>query len=268
MGVRRTVTPSRPLPVRLALTGLTVSAIAFLVLPMLGLVSRSPWGRALELLGGPAGRSALLTSAIVSSSAVALSLLFGAPLAWLLARRHFPGRNVLRAIVTLPLVLPPVVAGVGMLAAFGHRGLLGTTLTWLGIQLPFTTAGAILAATFVSAPLLISSLEAGLAQLEKRYEEVAATLGARRVFTLVRVTLPALRPALIAGIATCWARALGEFGATIAFAGNLRGVTQTIPLAIYELLQVNPEEAFLLGCLLLIVALALFAVLGLRLPAR
>ena len=229
-----------------------------LIVPLLALVGESPWSALPELWAGGVAARALGLSLLVSAAAVALSLGVGAPLAWLLARKRFRGRRLLRSLVTLPMVLPPVVAGVALLAAFGPTGPLGIGLARLGIELPFTTAAAVLAASFVSAPLLITSLEGGLNQLDRRYEQVSAALGASRVQTLWRVVLPLLRPALLGGLALCWARALGEFGATIAFAGNLRGVTQTAPLAIYELLQTRPDQAFLLGALLMAGAFGIF----------
>jgi molybdate transport system permease protein len=226
-------------------------ALAFFLLPLLGLVARSPWTATAELVGSPAVRSALWLSLLVATSATAAALAFGFPLAWLLARTAFPGRALVRTLVMIPMVLPPVVGGVALLAAFGRRGLLGQALTPLGISLPFSTLAAVLAACFVAAPFLVTTLEAGLAQLDRRHEQVAATLGASRLRILWTVVLPALRPSLAAGLALCWARALGEFGATITFAGNLPGRTQTLTLAIYETLQTRPADAFLLGCLLL-----------------
>ncbi len=160
------------------------------------------------------------------------------------------------------MVMPPVVAGVGLLAAFGERGLLGGALSLVGISVPFTTLAAVIAAAFVAAPFLITTLETGIAQTERRFEDVAATLGASRWRTFHSVLLPAIRPSLLAGIALCWARALGEFGATITFAGNLEGRTQTVPLAIYQILQTRPEQAFLLGAVLLLISLLVLA--GLR----
>ena len=247
---------------RAALWAAALASLALLLLPVVGLVVESPWSETAQLLASPRVQSALLLSLVVSAGAVALSLVTGFPLAWLLARRPFPGRGLLRTLVSLPLVMPPVVAGVALLAAFGERGLLGGAFTALGIRVPFTTLAAVLAAAFVSAPFLITTLEAGIAQTERRLEDVAATLGASRVRIFATVLLPAIRPSLLAGTALCWARALGEFGATITFAGNLEGRTQTVPLAVYQLLHTHPEQAFLLGALLLLISLLLLA--GLR----
>ena len=195
-------------------------------------------------------------------------LTFSIPIAWLLARARFRGRGLLRTLITLPMVMPPVVAGVGLLAAFGRHGLLGDALHFFGVTLPFTTLAAVIAATFVSAPFLVTTLEAGLAQSQRRYEDVAATLGASRWRIFVSVVLPAIRPSLLAGIALCWARALGEFGATITFAGNLPARTQTVPLAIYQTLHTRPSEAFLMAMLLLIVSLCVLALVRVRGGAR
>ncbi len=233
---------------------LVVTALAaglFFALPVLGLLTRAPWHEVAALLESRAAVQAFWLSAAVSLGATGASLLLAGPLAWVLARTRMPGRRGLRALVGLPLVLPPVVAGVALLAAFGRRGLLGGAFDLLGVQVPFTTAAAVLAATFVAAPLLATTLESALAQTDPRLERVAATLGASRLRIAWTVLLPALRPALIGGLALCWARALGEFGATITFAGNLRGRTQTLPLAIYETLQTDPDRAFLLACALL-----------------
>ncbi len=245
----------------LILGGLALLSLALFVLPLIGLVVRSPWADAPALLSSRTVQRALWLSLGVSGCAVVLSLSFGFPLAWLLARSRLPGKSLLRILVTLPMVLPPVVAGVGLLAAFGRWGLLGGTLAAFGVTLPFTTAAAVLAATFVSAPFLITTLEAGLHQVEPRLEEVATSLGASRWRVFWTVLLPLIRPSLLAGVALCWARALGEFGATITFAGNLEGRTQTLPLAIYQLLQTRPEQAILLGALLLLVSLLVLAVL-------
>lgn len=254
----------------LQLLGLYAAAtlgLALTLVPLLGLSIRAPWASTLELLQMPSVRSAIGLSFAVSGAATLLSLLLGFPLAWLLARVSIPGKRWLRTLLTLPLVLPPVVAGVALLAAFGRYGLLGGSLDAVGIRLPFTTLAAILAATFVSAPLLITSLESALLQAELRLEQVAASLGASPWHSFWTVLMPSIRPALLAGLALCWARALGEFGATITFAGNLEGRTQTLPLAIYQLLQSRPEAALLLGALLLVVSVLVLASLRGHRPA-
>ncbi|HEY6566543.1 MAG TPA: molybdate ABC transporter permease subunit, partial [Actinomycetota bacterium] len=180
----------------------------------------------------------------------------GVPLAWILARSNMPGRSILRAVVVLPVVLPPVVGGIGLLQALGREGVVGRWLyESVGIQLTFTIWGAIVATTFVSMPLVVLATEAGLRSLDPRYERAAATLGASSWYTMRRVTLPMLAPAVAAGAVLCWARALGEFGATITFAGNLAGRTQTLPLAVYEARQTDPGGAIFLSLLLVVLSL-------------
>ena len=257
----------------IALIAAAATSVALFLLPLLGLFASAPWAETAELLGEARVRQALLLSLGVSTGAVLVSLLLGFPLAWILARREFPGRRALRILMTLPMVMPPVVAGVALLAAFSSRGvallaafssrgLLGPALSGLGVTIPFTTLAAVIAAAFVSAPFLITTLEAGISQVDERLEDVARTLGASRWLAFRTVLLPAIRPSLLAGIALCWARALGEFGATITFAGNLEGHTQTVPLAIYQILQTHPERAFLLGSVLLLASL--LVLVGLR----
>ena len=234
-----------------------VLAVGFIAIPLVGLLNQTPWRHLPAELTTPLVREALRLSLVCSLGAVAVSLLLGVPLAFLLARVEFPGRNFIRALTTLSMVLPPVVGGVALLLAFGRRGLVGQ---WLdrafGITLPFTTAGAILAEAFVAMPFLVISTEAGLRAMDRRYEDAAATLGAGRWTTFRRVTLPLIAPSLGAGIALCWARALGEFGATITFAGNLPGVTQTMPLAVYLALETDLQAAIALSLVLLVVSLA------------
>ncbi len=241
---------------------LALLGLALFVLPLLGLLARAPLAELPELLTREVVVAALGLSLVVSLAALGLALLIGFPIAWLLARFEFPGRRLVRALVTLPMVLPPVVAGVALLSVFGRRGLLGPLLSSLGIELAFTTAGAILAATFVAAPFLIITLEAALERVDRRLEDAAATLGATRLRILWTVTLPAIRPSLLAGLALCWARALGEFGATITFAGNYPGRTQTMPLAVYEAMQSDPDGALAISLVLLVVSLGLL--FGLR----
>jgi molybdate transport system permease protein len=251
--------PDGGIPVTMkVLAGLAVAGIA---LPLIALIARAPWS-AIGGLADPGPRTALIVSLEVSLGAAALALIFGLPVAVVLARSSFPGRSAVRSLALLPLVLPPVVAGVGLLAAFGRHGLLGRALSSIGIRLPFTTAGAILASAFVATPLLILTVEAGLRALDARQLEAAETLGASRWYAFRRVTLPALRPAIAAGVIVAWARALGEFGATITFAGNYRGRTQTLPLAVFEALQTNTGSAILMS--LLLVAVSLVALVALR----
>jgi molybdate transport system permease protein len=240
-----------------------VLAVGFLAIPLLGLLGQTPWRNLAAELATPKVQTALRLSLVCSLGAVAISVLVGVPLAFLLARVEFPGRNLVRALTTLPMVLPPVVGGVALLLAFGRRGLAGQ---WLdrafGITLPFTTAGAILAEAFVAMPFLVITTEAGLRAMDRRFEDAATTLGAGRWTTFRRVTLPLIAPSLGAGIALCWARALGEFGATITFAGNLPGTTQTMPLAVYLALENDLQAAIALSLVLLVVSLAVL--IGLR----
>ncbi len=236
---------------------------AFFIVPLVGLAVRSPWRDAFTALTAPETLEALELSLVASLSATVVALVLGVPLAWVYARAEFPGRDLLRALTTLPLVLPPVVGGIALLLAFGRRGLVGSWLdTTFGITFPFTTAGVVMAETFVAMPLLILTVEAGLRSMDRRYEDAARTLGASRWRVFTRVTLPLIRPSLFAGAVLCWARALGEFGATIIFAGNFPGVTQTMPLAVYQLLETNQEASFILSLVLLIVSLVVLV--GLR----
>jgi molybdate transport system permease protein len=241
---------------------------AFVALPPLGLLFRAPWGSAWATLRAPASTEALRVSLVVSLAATVLAFVLGVPLAWVLARSDLPGRTLVRVVVVLPLVLPPVVAGIGLLAALGRRGLVGRSLETLGVSVPFTTAAAVLAAAFVSLPLLVLAVEAGIRSLDPRLERAALAMGASPAYVLRRVTLPMLLPQLAAGLVLAWARALGEFGATITFAGNLRGVTQTLPLAVFEQGQTDPGAAIVLSLLLVAISLTvLIALRGRFLPA-
>ena len=241
---------------------LAAVAVAFVVLPVVGLAVRAPWAEAGRRLSSPESLEAIGLSLAVATAATSVALLLGVPLAVVLARMSFPGRGVLRGAVVLPVVLPPVVAGVGLLTALGRRGLLGPALEAAGVTLPFSTAGAVVAAAFVAMPFLVLALEAGLRQVDERLESAAASMGASGWFVLRRVTLPLVAPQLAAGLVLTWARALGEFGATLMFAGNLQGVTQTLPLAVFEVSQTDPQGAILLS--LLLVALSLLALVALR----
>jgi molybdate transport system permease protein len=236
-------------------------AVAFVVLPVIGLAVRAPWAEAGRRLSSPQSLEAIGLSLAVATAATSVALLLGVPLAVVLARTSIPGRGVLRGAVVLPVVLPPVVAGVGLLTALGRRGLLGPALEAAGVSLPFSTAGAVVAAAFVAMPFLVLALEAGLRQVDERLESAAASMGASGWYVLRRVTLPLVAPQLAAGLVLTWARALGEFGATLMFAGNLRGVTQTLPLAVFEVSQTDPQGAILLS--LLLVALSLLALVAL-----
>ncbi len=259
---RGSISPRRgPVPVPLLVPALV--GLAFLVLPLVALLVRAPWSSLPDQLTSPEVWQALRLSLLCATAATVVSLVLGVPLAWLLARVEFRGRGFVRALVTLPLVLPPVVGGVALLMALGRNGVVGQWLeSWFGISLPFTTAGVVVAEAFVAMPFLVISVEGTLRAADPRYEEAATTLGASRFTAFRRVTLPLIAPGIAAGAVLAWARALGEFGATITFAGNFPGRTQTMPLAVYLALQSDPEAAIALSLVLLTVSVAVLA--GLR----
>ncbi|WP_205711931.1 molybdate ABC transporter permease subunit, partial [Euzebya tangerina] len=237
------------------LSGLAILGLALFMIPLVGLIVAAPLERLPDLLRQPQLLAATRLSLVTSTLSLVIATVLGVPLAWLFARRDFPGKAILRAVAVLPMVLPPVVGGVALLLAFGRNGLLGSPLERAtGVTLPFTTAGAVLAATFVAMPFLVVTVEAGLRQADRRVEQAAETLGASRWTIYRRITLPQIAPALAAGMALAWARALGEFGATITFAGNFEGRTQTMPLAVFQLLQSDPGGAYLLSLVLLLVS--------------
>jgi molybdate transport system permease protein len=237
-------------------------AVLFLLAPLAGLLVRAPWRGLGRLLADRYVAEALRLSLLSATLATVVAVLLGVPLAYVLARGRTPGLRLLRAVVTLPLVLPPVVGGVALLLAFGRRGLLGRWLYALtGLSLPFSTAGVVVAETFVAMPFLVVAVEGALRSADPGLEEAAETLGATRLAVLWRVTLPLVAPSVAAGAVLCWARALGEFGATITFAGSLPGTTQTMPLAVYQALQTDPEAAIALSLVLLVVSVAVLAAL-------
>ena len=236
--------------------------LAVFLVPFLGLLSRTPWLDLSGLLAGEVVTDALRLSLVTSLAATALAAVLGIPLAWMLARVEFPGRSLARGLVTLPLVLPPVVGGAALLFALGRRGLIGEPLNQAtGLLLPFSTWGVIIANTFVAMPFLVVTVEGGLRNLDERYEGAAATLGAGRWTVLRRVTLPMIAPSLIAGLVLTWARALGEFGATITFAGNLQGRTQTLPLAVFVALESDRDTAVALSLVMVVVSLIVLVAL-------
>jgi len=240
-----------------------IVGVLFLVLPLAALLIRAPWAALPRVLTQDATLAALRLSLVAATAATVLSLAIGVPLAWVLARVRLPGIGLLRAVVTLPLVLPPVVGGVALLLALGRRGIAGRYLdSWFGVTLPFTTAGVVVAETFVAMPFLVVTVEGALRSASRGLEEAAATLGAGRITTFRRVTVPLMLPSLVAGSVLCWARALGEFGATITFAGNFPGRTQTMPLAVYLALESDPSAAIALSLVLLAVCVAVLVTLG------
>ena len=245
-----------------AVVAVAAVTVAFLAIPLVGLITKASWSTLWSDLTSPVAVDALKLSLVCSLWATGLSLVLGLPLAWVLARTSFPGRNLVRALTILPMVLPPVVGGVALLLAFGRDGLVGRPLfAAFGIQFTFSTAGAVLAETFVAMPFLIITVEAALRSMDGRYEEAAATLGATRWTTFRRVTLPMISPSLVAGSALTWARALGEFGATITFAGDIQGRTQTLPLAVYLALQENEHVAVALSLALLAISIVVLVAL-------
>src|SRR5689334_13714690 len=248
-----------PLPLLLP----AMAGLAFLVLPLAGLIVRAPWTTLGQRLTEPGALTALRLSVQTATIATGVCLALGVPLAWLLARVEFPGRRIVRALVTVPLVLPPVVGGLALLLVFGRRGLVGAWLDRaLGITLPFTTTGVVVAEAFVAMPFLVIAVEGALRGADTRYEEASATLGAGRWTTFRRVTLPLVAPGVAAGAVLCWARALGEFGAPITFAGNLPGITQTMPLAVYQTLEGGDlDGAIVLSLMLLVVSVTILATL-------
>ncbi len=250
--------------------GLNVLAavcVAFIGLPVVGLAARAPWSD-LGVMWSPGARTALRLSLVVAAGSVIVALVLGVPAALVLARARFPGSSLARGVVLLPMVLPPVVGGVGLLMALGRRGILGGPLSAIGVELPFTTGAAVLAAAFVSTPLLILAVEAGVRSLDPRLEQAAAAMGASRWYVLRRVTFPLLRPQIVAGCVLVAARSLGEFGATITFAGNISGETQTLPLSVFRTLQTDPGGAILQSLVLVALSLAAMIALRGRLSAR
>jgi molybdate transport system permease protein len=238
---------------------------ALFVLPLAGLLLKMPWDQLVILLEAPEARTALWLSLLCSLSATALCVLLGVPLAWVQQRTRMPGRALLRAVTTLPVVLPPVAGGVALLYAFGSRGLVGSWLhDTLGIQLTFSTAGVVIAETFVAMPFLVLTMNGALQSADPRLEEAARTFGASRWTVFWRVTMPMVRPSLIAGTVLSWARALGEFGATITFAGNFPGRTQTMPLAVYLALETDPDAAVALSLVLVVISLIILVSLRRR----
>ena len=226
----------------------------FVVLPLLAMLTRVEWSQFPALVTSESSRAALLLSLRTSTASTVLCVLFGVPMAVVLARTEFRGQSVLRSLVLLPLVLPPVVGGIALLYTFGRRGLLGESIEVLGLQVAFSTTAVVLAQTFVALPFLVVSLEGALRTGGQRYEEVAATLGARPSTVFARVTLPLVLPGLASGAVLAFARALGEFGATITFAGSLQGVTRTLPLEIYLQRETDPDAAVALALVLVVVA--------------
>jgi molybdate transport system permease protein len=241
-------------PVPLLVGLLAAIFFLFLAVPLVSLLLREPPTRLWSAIVQPEIFAALQLSIVTTLISTLLAVLFGLPVAYILARVRFPGRKVLETVVVLPTVLPPVVAGVALLLTFGRLGLVGRYLSTLGIAIPFTTIAVVMAQTFISAPFFIMNAKAGLEQLDRRYELAAYTLRASPFYTFRRVVFPLIRPALLSGVGLAWARALGEFGATITFAGNFPGVTQTLPIAVYIAGESDLETAVAISVVLLAVS--------------
>nr|WP_217271226.1 ABC transporter permease [Frigoribacterium sp. VKM Ac-2836] len=229
------------------------------MLPLVAMVSRVDWAEFGPLVTSRSSVAALWLSLRTSVAATLICVVLGVPMAVVLARTEFWGQKVLRSLVLLPLVLPPVVGGIALLYTFGRRGLLGQTLDAFGVTIAFSTTAVVLAQTFVALPFLVLSLEGALRTVGTRYEAVAATLGARPTTVLRRVTLPIVLPALVSGAVLSFARALGEFGATLTFAGSLQGVTRTLPLEIYLQRETDPDAAVALSLVLVVLAVVVVA---------
>jgi molybdate transport system permease protein len=237
----------------------------FVVLPLVAMASRVDWSRFFVLITSESSRAALRLSLQTSLAATVACLVLGVPMALVLARTSFRGQRILRSLMLLPLVLPPVVGGIALLYTFGRRGLLGRSLEVFGVQIAFTTTAVVLAQTFVALPFLVVALEGTLRSVGQRYELVAATLGGRPTTVLRRVTLPLVLPGLASGAVLSFARALGEFGATLTFAGSLQGVTRTLPLEIYLQRESDADAAIALSLVLVVVAIV---VVGLAYGSR
>lgn len=242
--------------------GAAALGMAFIVIPVIAMASRVNWAEFIPLITSPSALAALGLSLRTASISMVICIVLGVPMALWFARSRSRGVGILRIAVLLPLVLPPVVGGIALLAAFGRRGLFGPALESAGIQIAFTTTAVVLAQTFVAMPFLVLSVEGALRTMGERPAAIAASLGASPTMVLWRVTLPALAPAIIAGAVLAFARALGEFGATLAFAGSLEGVTRTLPLEIYLQRESDPASALALSMLLVVIAIVVMASTG------
>ncbi len=226
----------------------------FVIVPLIAILLTIDWPQFIPLVTSESSRAALVLSLQTASASTVVCLVIGVPMAVVLARASFPGQSVLRALVLLPLVLPPVVGGIALLYTFGRQGLLGQYLEAFGVRIAFSTTAVVLAQSFVSLPFLVVSLEGALRSAGSRYEDIAAMLGARPTTVLRTVSLPLVVPGLVSGAVLAFARSLGEFGATLTFAGSLQGVTRTLPLEIYLQRETDPDAAVALSLLLIVVA--------------
>lgn len=239
-----------------------IPAAALVIVPVVAVAWRTPWSNFWSTITDDTSQTALVLSLRTSLITTVLALLFGTPLAWLLANSRFRGRSFVRSLLVLPMVLPPVVGGVALLYAFGRRGVVGGVLDdWFGIRLAFTETAAIMAQFFVAAPFFIVVMEAAFEQVDRRIVGAARTFGAGPWRAFLTVTLPLVGPSVLAGLVLTWARALGEFGATITFAGNTPGRTQTVPLAVYGALESGGDSALALSMLMVVLSVAVLVLL-------
>ncbi len=232
------------------------SFFLFLGIPLTALIIREPPALLWNLIKQPEVLQALQLSLVTTFVSIFLTVIFGLPVAYVLVRTRIPGRRFLQTLVTMPTVLPPVVAGVALLITFGRFGLIGQYLTPLGISIPFTTVAVVMAQMLVSSPFFVNSARAGLEQLDPRYESAAHTLRASEFYTFRRVILPLIRPILLTGAGLAWVRALGELGATITFAGSFPGVTETMPIAVYNAANIDIDSAVALSVVLMAISFA------------
>lgn len=248
---------TRRTPFAVALAAALAATVLFLTLPVIAVFTDTSPGELLAALGGRSSLDALWLSLRASATALAIIVAIGTPAAWLLATRRFRGHSVAVTLIELPLVLPPAVAGIGLLAALGPQGLLGPALADAGVELALTRAGLVVALVFVAAPFYIRAAQAGFEAVERSQLEAARTLGAGEARTLARVAVPAALPALASGAALAWGRAIGEFGATLMFAGSFAGVTRTAPLEIFDRFASDFTGALALSAVLIAVSAAI-----------
>ncbi len=257
---REAVRSQRPVDVPRWLFLPALLGALFVLLPLVAIVAKVDWGSFFSLVTSEGSRAAFWLSLRTSAASTLACVVLGVPMALLLARWDFPGLGLLRSLVLIPLVLPPVVGGLALLYTFGRRGLLGESLDALGIQVAFSTIAVVMAQTFVAMPFLVLSLEGALRTAGDRFEVVAASLGAPPTTVFRRITLPLVLPGLVSGAVLAFARSLGEFGATITFAGSLQGRTRTLPLEIYLQRETDPDAAVALALVLLVVAVLVIGV--------
>ena len=253
-------TRHRPTPFSLLATA--ALGFALLAIPFVGLAQRTPWSSFVQIATEETVIRSISLSMIIATSSACICLILGIPLGWILAKVEFRGLKIVRAVVLLPMVLPPVAGGTALLFALGRKGFIGEKLnSWFGITLPFTTAGAIIAATFVALPFFVLSIESSATELDSKLEEASLNLGASPIRTFFTVTLPMLRSSILAGIALSGARARGECGATITFAGDNPEQTRTLPLQLFVALETNPERAMVIGMLMVVISLSVLVTL-------